>query len=80
MKRPTSTVGRRFAVSILVLAILFPPPVSGFLIGRHKSITTLALERFPRTATLTNWEREELIGGSGDTDLSEGGWWLPNAP
>ena len=77
MKTAPGTAARCFAITILVLAILLPQRLSAFLMGGHKSITTRALERIPRTARLADWERRSLIEGSVDTDLSEGGWWPP---
>jgi hypothetical protein len=65
------------AAGTLVLTLVLPSPLLAFLIPRHRNITTRALERIPRTALLAEWERRELIDGSGDTDLSEGGLWPP---
>lgn len=67
---------RQFWTVPLIFLLLLAPGRS-FVIPGHKEITSTALKRF---GGMAEWEREQILRGSTDADLNEGGLPLTGGP
>jgi HEAT repeat protein len=81
---------RKFSVTAAVLLFIFllPNSLTGFLIGSHRDITDEAIQALMSEdvtkdwdkAQMTHWDVSNLVKGSGDEDLVEGGLPFMRAP